>query len=177
MRSSKIHIHKITGRRQFRTLALDCATHLSRILMNFATNASKWKMYFCNKSAHVTLVQSVPLTLPSRIRCSKKADHLITSALRASSIFGISLNVKVFFNLADRPYIKEHTNPYLQDRRRGDAVAEKIVQLCADLQYSCRGVFRHNIICNLSDKSLPVRRWYRCLLSDLLTVMNISVTL
>ena len=36
------------------------------------------------------------LTLPIRMRCSKKADHLMTSPFKASSILGISANVSVF---------------------------------------------------------------------------------
>lgn len=42
-----------------------------------------------------------PLTLPIRMRCSKKADHLMTSPFKASSILGISANVSVFQTVSD----------------------------------------------------------------------------
>lgn len=51
------------------------------------------------------------LTVPNFMRCSKIADHLITSGFSASSILATSLKVKVFHNVSTRAQKSHYRNP------------------------------------------------------------------
>lgn len=47
----------------------------------------------------------------------------------------------------------------LEDGGGGDAVRQKIVQLCADLQNACGRMFLNDLVGDLCYECLPVWRW------------------
>ena len=83
----------------------------------------------------------------------------------------MSLKVNVFARSASLDSVKADNAVYLQYGRRRDAVAEQIIELSTDLQKSRRRMFRHDFICDLSDKRFPIRRRHRSLIRNFLAML------
>jgi hypothetical protein len=91
------------------------------------------------------------------------------SVLRASSIFGINLKVRVCRNQHWR-VAESRSNNYLENGTGWNAMSEKVIELSSDLQDAGRAALGKNLVGDLRDESLPIRRWNGCLLCDLIAV-------
>ena len=69
-------------------------------------------------------------------------------------------------------FFRREDGENLENGGRGNAMAEQIIELRANLQYSCRRMLRHDFIGDLTNERFPIRGRYWGGVRNLFTVIS-----
>ena len=143
--------------------------------MNFATNASRWKMCFYRPSVSDNVGFSVAFSQDTH------ASHAQSVLVKRRPFYYICFQIVVYlwYQLPRQSldiisccnFESRSLETDLEDSRGWDAMRQQIIQLCADLQDPRRRVLGHYLIGDLSNKGFPVSGRQGRLVCDFLALL------